>query len=194
MDKLNLCFAGGNKRRKSTFSERSDSTSISTHRIEMIIERLKGQQNRNSTAKNYLSIWRQFNKFVVCLDTKPDSWEARLSLFTGYLIDRGTQSATIKSYTSVIKRLLIDENYKWNEDKILFTSLTRACKLQNDRLWVRLPIHCGLLELVLFEVQRYFRLKNQIYLETLFKALFALGYYGLLRIGELTHSEHVVRA
>ena len=160
----------------------------------MIIEKLKGQQNRSSTAKNYLCIWRQFNKFVMCLDTKPSTWEARLSLYIGYLIEKGFQSATIKSYISAVKRLLVDDGYKWNEDRMLFSSLTRACKLQNDKLWIRFPINCGLLELILFEVKRYFRLRNQPYLEMLYKALYALGYYGLLRVGELTDSRHVLKA
>ena len=93
-----------------------------------------------------------------------------------------------------MKQLLIDDRYKWDEDRMLFSLLTRACKLQNDKLWVRFPIHCGLLELVPFEVQRYFKIRNQPYLESLYKALFALGYYGLLRVGELTDSRHVLKA
>ena len=51
-----------------------------------------------------------------------------------------------------------------------------------------------MLELILFQVECWFRKLNQPYLESLFKALFALGYYGLLRVGELTKSDHVIRA
>ena len=35
---------------------------------------------------------------------------------------------------------------------------------------------------------------NQVYLETLYKAMFAFSYYGLMRIGEITDSEHVLKA
>ena len=34
----------------------------------------------------------------------------------------------------------------------------------------------------------------QWYMENMYKALFALGYYGLPRVGELTHSQHVIKA
>ena len=71
---------------------------------------------------------------------------------------------------------------------------TRACKLVNDRVHTRLEIQCGLLELILFEIHRFFSNSGQEYLNILYKALFALGYYGLLRAGELTLSQHVVKA
>ena len=46
--------------------------------------------------------------------------------------------------------------------------------------------------MLLFEVGRMFR--DQEYLNTLYKALFALAYYGLMRIGELVHSPHTLKA
>ena len=55
-----------------------------------------------------------------------------------------------------------------------------------------LPIQLGLLELILFEIQR--RFSAQPYLQIMYKALFALGYYGLMRVGELTESPHAVKA
>ena len=36
-------------------------------------------------------------------------------------------------------------------------------------------------------------LNSQWYMENMYKAFFALGYYGLLRV-ELTHSQHVIKA
>ena len=95
-----------------------------------------------------------------------------------------------------IKRILIDDGYPWDDTKLLLTSLTRACWLVNDHVKTRLPIQCRLLELILFEVQRAFRETNKIYLQVLFQALFALGYYGLFRVGELTTAEgnHTVKA
>ena len=124
----------------------------------------------------------------------PDNWEARLALFVAYMIDRGVQSATIRSYMSAIRKLLSVDGYEWKHDGILFSSLTRACKLENDRLWIRMPIHCGLLELLLFEIQKMFKKNHQWYNEVMYKAMFAMGYYGLLRVGELTKSDHVLKA
>ena len=54
-----------------------------------------------------MNIWRQFNNFVISLDVKPDSWEARTTLYIAYLIDNGKQSASVKSYVSAIKKLLV---------------------------------------------------------------------------------------
>ena len=89
--------------------------------------------------------------------------------------------------------MLIKDKYKWDDNKILLTSLTRACRIVNDHVTTRLPINCGMLELMLFEIQRKFMVNNQTYLEFLYKAMFALGYYGLLRIGEMARSEHVLK-
>ena len=57
---------------------------------------------------------------------------------------------------------------------------------------VRFPIRTKLLETMLFELERIFH--NQWYLQCLYKSLFSLAYYGLLRIGELTQSDHVLKA
>ena len=113
------------------------------------------------------------------------------------IIDRGLQSQSVKTYVSAIKRVLQNDGYIWNEDKLVLGSLTKATRIINDHVKTRLPIQCGLLELILFEIQRIFRSKNQIYLEKLYKAIFILGYYGMLRAGELclsNISDHTVKA
>ena len=161
--------------------------------MESILERLKMQRVRGSTAKNYLSIWRKFNKFLIRLDRKPNLWEDRVALYCAYLIDQGSQSQTVKSYVSAIEGVLKDDGYQWNNDRILLSSLTRACKIVNDKVKTRLPITQGLLELILFETDRIFGC-NQDYLCILYKAIFAMGYYGPLRIGEISKSDHVIKA
>ena len=98
----------GTKRKGGSKSSSSSST-ISTSDMLRIIERLKGQQNRPSTNKNYLTIWRQFNKFVIRLNIKPSLWEDRVALYVAFLIEEGMQSSTVRSYVSVIKRTLIDD-------------------------------------------------------------------------------------
>ena len=54
----------------------------------------------------------------------------------------------------------------------------------------------NLLELTLFEVQRYFSNHNQYYLEFLYKTLFAFSYNGMFRACELTKTEsgHAAKA
>ena len=89
----------------------SNSSRISTRHIQLIIEKLIGQTRKNSTTQNYLSIWRQYNKFVISLDVKPVSWEDRVTLFIGYKIENGMQSSTVKCYVSAIKKLLVEDGY-----------------------------------------------------------------------------------
>ena len=85
------------------------------------------------------------------------------------------------------------DGYDWNDNIVLVRSLAKACRIINDKVRMRLPIQCGLLEVLLFELQRHFAGK-QMFLETMYKALFALSYYGLMRIGEVTKSQHVLKA
>ena len=81
---------------------------------------------------------------------------------------------------------------------ILISSLTRACKLINDTVYHRLPIHLKLLEVILFEIERVFRGKE--YLSILYKTIFCIGYYGLFRVSELAKqqspaiSDHAIKA
>ena len=104
------------------------------------------------------------------------------------------QSNTVKSYVSAIKKTLIMDGYNWNDNLVLVRSLANACKIINDTVRTRLPIQCSLLEMILFEIQRYFSPLNQYYLELLYKTIFALCYYGLMRVGEVTKSQHVLKA
>ena len=150
------------------------------------------KQNRQSTNKSYLGIWRQFNSFLIKLDRKPESWEERVTLFVSYKIDGGAQSSTIKSYVSAIKRILTDDGYEWDSTKIMLTSVTKACRMVNDKVYTRLPIQFVLFEVILLELERMY--PDQIYLETLYKAMFIFSYYGLMRVGEITESEHVLKA
>ena len=74
-----------------TIQETSSTTGlsrISTTSVQSIIQKLLTQQNRKSTGKTYLRIWRQFNKFLINLDIKPKLREDRTTLFIGYLISK----------------------------------------------------------------------------------------------------------
>ena len=171
------------------------SARFSARRFELIIEKLKSLQNRSSTMKNYLCIWRQFNSFVMRLDLVPKFWEDRAQLFIAQLVeDKKVQSGTVRSYVSAIKRMLVDDGYPWDDKRILLSSITRACKVLNDRVKPRLPISSTLLDFMLFELERIFRKGNQDYLEKLFKAMILLGYYGMMRVGELADGPHSLKA
>ena len=127
---------------------------ISATAMNRILECLKSLQHRDSTARMYLSVWRQFNSFLIKLDIMPRDWEDRTSLFIAHLIHKHRfQSTSVKSYVLAIKKTLVIDGYKWIDEKILLSSLTRACKLVNDHVRMRFPIQCGLLEIILFEFE-----------------------------------------
>ena len=165
---------------------------ISTHRLEDIICLLKSQQHRESTRKNYYAVWKQFNKFFLRLDVKLLNWNYRLVLFTGFLIDSGKKSTTIRSYLSAIRAILRIDGFKLNEDTYLINALTRTCKLKNDRVTARLPIGKKMLEVLLWKIPILW--PDQPYLIDLYRALFLTTYHGLFRIGEVTQSPHVIKA
>ena len=184
-------FLGKRRRKKGTVTE-SDTSTISSTQIYNIIDGLKNKQFRSTTGENYHGIWNNFNKFLIKLDYKPPTWEERVILYAGYLIDKGIKSATLKSYISAIKKTLELDGYNWSEDKVMFNALTKACKLENDHVRTRLPVQRGLLEMLLIELIRYFH--DQIYLQYLYKCMFSTGYFGMMRIGEMASGSHPVKA
>ena len=131
--------------------------------------------------------------FFIKLDIKPDSWEERLILFVGFLIDQGKQSSTVRSYVSTIRAVLKDDQVDINEDAFLLKALTNACCLQNDKVKTRLPIKKPLLNLLISRIPDLFQ-SPQPYLVTLYSALLVITYFGLFRVGEVTESPHVVKA
>ena len=87
--------------------------------------------------------------------------------------------------------MLQDDGEQININTALLNSLTKACRLKNDKVQTRLPICKTVLYLILKEIPRLFQ--TLPYLEKLYAVLFTTAYFGLFRIGELTHSEHVLR-
>ena len=122
-------------------------------------------------------------------------WEDQLTLFVAYLIKNNKKSATIKSYVSAIKAVLMEDGIEINENRYLISALTRACRYKNDAVRVRLPIHKDLLHIVLRQIDfTFLEDKNQPYLAALYKAMLATTYYGLLRVGEVAKGTHPVLA
>ena len=130
-------------------------------------------RHRSSTKKNYYADRKLFNQFFIRLDKKPNSWEDPIILFTGYLIDNGCKSTTVKSYISAIKSVLQDDHIEVSEDRCLLNSLTKACHFQNNHIWTRLPIRKNLLHLILQKVSMVFR-SEHVYLVLLYRTSLCL--------------------
>ena len=89
----------------------------------------------------------------------------------------------IKSYCSGIKVVLRTEGIEIDDNIYELKLLTCACKLTNDTVANRLPIRKGLLWVILDKLESVY--EKQPKLIKLYKAIFSLAYFGLLRISEL---------
>ena len=136
-----------------------------------IIDRLRLEHIRDSTRKNYYSVWKCFNEFFLKLDVKPNTWEDRLTLFTGFLIHKGKRSQTVKSYISAMRTVLKEDGFELNDDKFILSSLTQACKVKNDRMSPRFPIHKAMVNIIVDKMLEYFQQQNQSYLANLVLSL-----------------------
>ena len=144
--------------------------------------------------KNYYTVWKLFNAFFIRLDRKSNNWSDRLSLFVGHLVQENRQSSTVSSYISAIKAVLKMNNIKVSEDQFLLSSLTKACRLKNDKIKTRLLIQKSMLSVILKQTNLYFLQRNQPYLACLFQRLFSTAYYGLLQVSEVTRDSHPILA
>ena len=161
--------------------------------MEGLLEQLKQEGHRNTTSNGYHKIWKKFNEFIIQLDRIPKSWEDRTALYCAYCIGiKQLKSSTVRSYVSAIKSVLSKDGYEFSDGKVLLSSLTKSCKLKNDRVKTRLPIQLGLLDLILFQIRHKY--DQQPYLEALYITAFLFQYYGLMRIGEIAESPHSVKA
>ena len=188
----------------------SHGSRLSTNYLAELREQLRTQIHQPSTRKNYHCVWKNFNKFIIKLDNIPSAWEERTSLYCAFLTEYSTiQSRTLKSYVSAIKYKVTSDygNYKWNDGLVHLSSLTKACKIKNDEIRCRLPISNKFLECILFQLERYYgtklrnnklfnntRINTTLYDKFLYRTAFLIAYHGLMRIGEITTSEHVVKA
>ena len=175
----------------------TSSGKISTASLREERESLKNNQHRPNTKKNYHGIWTAFNKFLIKLDQMPQSWEEKTSLYCTYLISKSNiQSSTIRSYVSAIKSKVSADGYIWEDEKVWLAALTKSCKIKNDQVLTRLPIQKELLQFIIFEIERKYNsdVFDHLYKRTMYKSAILVAYYGLLRIGEYTVSEHAFKA
>ena len=158
------------------------------------MDNLKFQRHTDSTEKTYHKVWTIFNKFYIKLDVKPRSWEQQIILFMGFLVDSKLKSSTVKSYISAIRSVLSDLNVRILQENFTLAALTRACRIRNDELVIRLPIQKDLINLILDCLHTNFAKLGQFYLLNLYMSVFATAYFGLFRIGKVSKGTHVILA
>ena len=157
-----LILTNRNQNRRAT-STSSQSMRISTDELLHIQDRLKGQTCCRSTRLNYHAICTLFIEFHIQPDKKPEKWGDRISLFATHLVKTKHQSPTVKSYCSAVKTILRQEIVHVEENNYILYTLVKACKMQNDRLYmIRMPIQKRLLAMILEQIEKSFLAKNLI--------------------------------
>lgn len=172
----------------------SDSSKLSTDFFQRVLEVLEVRAVEDSTLRAYMVSWHALNDFWTQLDIKPETWEDRMALFTAYMIMKRFQPATIKSYISGIKYILNLIDIKVEPSNFKFAALVKAARYKNKKIKMRLPIKLRLLNRILDETFKLPRLRDQPYLCALYRAMFVAAYYGLMRVGEITNSKHVLKS
>lgn len=157
-----------------------------------ILRLIKQHQIRDTTKQKYYQAWIKPNKFLLKFKSLPDSWEEKLVLYATHLADTGKRKNTISSYISGIRHILRMDGVELNSTSVEIAAITRACKLTEEAVIIRLPIHKRLLVVLLDQLNLTFA--DQPYLRVLYRAMFTAGYYGLLRVGEMCTGDHPVLA
>ena len=172
----------------------TDSAKYSTEFFENVLERLKQESLQDSTKATYYKVWLLFNKFYIKLDVKPPRWENKIALFGAYLVQKKRKPATLKSYYSAITSVLQNNGIVVSHDRLLLSTLVKACRLNNNKVYTRLSIRLKLFKAILDDIYKHYNDIGQPYLAMLYRAMVAMAYHGLMRVGELTDSPHNILA
>lgn len=157
-----------------------------------IVDKLSNDDVCQDTKNMYHRVWCNFNRFLICFDDLPTSWEEKMVLYASFLADIGTASATVSSYMSALRYVLKHDGVEVNNDSCKLASIIKACKLNNDVVSVRLPIGFNLLNIILQEINNEYLRRGQPYLAMLYRAITVAGYYGMMRISELVGKHAVI--
>lgn len=167
------------------YSSSTEPEKISLTMFGRIVDRLSNSDVCDATKDMYHKIWCNFNRFLLCFDDLPTSWEEKLVLYATFLADIGNASATVSTYMSALRYVLRHDGIELNDESCQLASIIKACKLHNDVVTVRMPIGLNLHNLIINEIDKVFLSKGQPYLSALYKAITATGYYGMMRISEM---------
>lgn len=153
---------------------------------------MKNNDLEKSSKDSYHSIWLGFLKFLDGFDDLPDNWEDKLVMYVAHLGNEFTAPATISSYVSAIRYKLRKDGVKISEKSLEIASIIRTCKKLNKRVILREPIHKHMLHFILDALEVELTKRGQPFLLKLYRAIFTMGYYGFMRIGEVVDSQHAV--
>ena len=146
-----------------------------------------------SSFKVYRRAWNLFNQAFtnmglvfngsIDLPLSPD----QIILFVGYLSNAGFASASITSYTSAIGYIHKLLNMPDPTSQFLVQKLLSACNKVNNSVDTRLPITIVVLQRLVCALDHTV---PNLYLRQLFKAMYSVAFFGLMRLGEITQDSN----
>lgn len=175
-----------------SYSSSSDSKIDLDYFNRVVVERNHQKSVAPPSKKTYHDIFNNFRDFLDLFRTLPDKWEEKMVLYATFLADNTYDESTINSYMSAIRFQLQQDGVRLEEDKILLESVIRSTRYKNKQKRQRLGISEHILHRLLDQVDNQF--DQQPYLAALYKAMFVLAFYCLLRVSELTSGRHPILA
>lgn len=160
--------------------------------VRVVVERNKQGRVAPPTKDSYHGIFENFLDFLGLFRSLPERWEEKMVLYATFLADNIYGEQTIRGYMSAIRHELLQDGHELDEDKFLLESIIRSTRYKNREKRERLGISQEMLHKILDQVDESY--STQPYLKALYKAMFVLGYYCLLRVGELTSGRHPILA
>lgn len=147
---------------------------------------------KSKTQRTYRVAYLDFTRFNLALDEMPELLDDQLAMFVAYRIEKGDFSSTITTYLAGIKSMLLLDGIEINTRTVRLRALIKACKYENDRVIQRMPIKESLLMRIIRQVDVIFR--DQPYLNSLYRCMITMGYFGMLRVGEMATGDHPLLA
>lgn len=176
----------------SSYSSSSDSKIDLEYFTRVIVERNMQKDVGPASKDSYHGIFRNFIDFLNIFNTVPERWEDKIVLYTTFLADNIYEEATIRSYLSAIRHELKQDGVILHEDRCKLEAIIRSSRYKNKGKRDRQGISQQMLHHLLDQVD--YKYHDQQYLKHLYKAMFVLGYYCLLRVSELTSGKHPILA
>lgn len=168
-------------------------TRLSVAFFKRVEERLLNDAGlKRNTKRAYRTAYLSFTQFNLSLDDMPERLDDQLAVYVASRVEKGDQSGTIKSYLSGIKFMLSRDGIEINTHTARLRALIKACKYKNDRVIHRMPISEHLLVKLIKIVNEIF--DSQPYLAKLYQCMLVMGFYGMLRVGEMASGEHPILA
>lgn len=174
-------------------SSSSGAVRLSVQFFKNLEERLVNDGGKRSGTKRvYRMAYLDFTRFNLSLNNMPERLDDQLAIYVAYRVQLGDHSGTIETYLSGIKYMLGKDGIQINTRTTRLRALIKACKYKNDRVIQRMPITETLLVKLIKEIDLIFQ--YQPYLARLYRCMMVLGFYGMLRVGEMASGEHPILA